>query len=83
MYSQRQLNTVGVTIGIIFVNSASKGLKYEPTHTTIDDEIAYTQILLRLLKCTEVRVIQDATKKEIIEQFQVLETESAAYEEYH
>ena len=41
------------------------------------------QLLFRLIRCTEVRVIQDATKKEIMEQFQLLEREAVAYEEYH
>ena len=82
VYQPRYKHTVAVTIGVIFVNSASKDLEYKPVHTTIDSEIAYTQLLFKLLRCTEVRLFEDATKAEIIDQFKLLEKESTAFERY-
>ena len=82
-YQLRFKHTVRASIGLIIVNLASKDLEYAPIHTTVEDEVAYTHLLFRLLNCTEVRVFEDPTKSEIIEQFTLLQKESDAFEEYH
>ena len=89
-------NTVGKAIGVIVVNRAAKNKTYSPgtfkdpktnmrTQTlSVDDELDATQAMFRDLKMdASMLVLEDRTKKELIQDFERLQQEALEYESHH
>ena len=88
-------NTVGKSIGVVFINNSSQGKLYRPgnyvdprlnnrTHAlSVDQELEATLGMFHDLRIVDVRTIEDRSKEDIITEFERLRQEAVDYENNH
>ena len=83
LYKPFYENPVSNSIGVIFINTHSKGFKYAKNHAerdyeAIKEQIHQTEGLFDILHIPKqnVRIFYDKSKAEIVEQFQSLQKEA-------
>lgn len=83
LYKHYFARTAAKAIGVVFINACSRDLEYKPYGVTIEAELSSTTQLFEALQIEDVRVFENCSKPEIIEQFKLLEEEAAIFEVEH
>ena len=83
LYKHYFARTAARAIGVVFVNAGSRELDYRPYGVTIEAEVAATTQLFEVLKIEDVRIFENRTKAEIVDQFRLLAEEAEKFEAEH